>query len=311
MTTIQKTAVRTYFHQEQEILLITDGQTCWDATEAITMVSIMFLMRDCQRDNAPNWPLPSTPWENHLQELKDGDLQLLAEAANPDDSQRSFTLYDNLLEQYKLEYCLTEKPGATHNGRWKNTIIEHNKFYSINQHVHDHPAPDDPPHNPAGDTSPYGTITSATAEAAGVWKIDTNQGQSGLMLDQRLWNSLPAGVRAPMLHPGYAVGESEFPIMATILDLDTPQIFNEAIDATKNNPRYRPALKYLMMSNDSCTHYHASTIGQKRSRGSIGTFKLYEHAAEFVHNPANTLKYGELTFYQCALDDISLHICPP
>ena len=218
MTTTQKTPVRTYFHKEQEILLITNGQTCWDVTEAITTVSILFLMRDCQRENAPDWPLPSTPWEDHLQELKDGDLQLLAETANPDDSQRSFILYDIPPEQYRLEHCLKEKPGATNNGRWKDTVIENNKFYRINQHVHDHPAPADPTPSPAGHTSPYGTITSATAEAEGVWKIDTDQGQTGFMLDQRLWNSLPAGVRAPMLNPGYAVGDSEFPIMATILN---------------------------------------------------------------------------------------------
>ena len=159
--------------------------------------------------------------------------------------------------------------------------------------------------------SHYGRITEAEPAAQGVWRIRTENDQQGFILDLETWTMLPRAIQAAMRKPRYAVGELEYPIMATILGLDTPQIFNEAIDATKNNPRYRPALTYLMMSIDSYTHYHASTIGQKRSRGSIGTFKLYEHAAEFVHNPANTLKYGELTFYQCALDDISLHICPP
>ena len=299
-----------YYNLDTGEVLLTDQVTCWDATIATNFTGLLTLLNDLAADDPQTWPLESSPWTDHTQAVREGRTFLIVDIRDPGEDTEALTFYNRKPEEGFFPADLLLSQGAFPSRNWKRKVQYMNQVDQLLQHVRANPTP--PPHtNPRGSMSHYGRITEAEPAAQGVWRIRTEHDQQGFILDLETWTMLPWAIQAAMRKPRYAVGELEYPIMATLLGLEDPRTLNQALSATKQYRRYERAALAVICTFPSGVHYHGTEGHEDGRQDTVMTFKNHLDAMAFASGAEVAAGYRNPGYFQCCGEECANLEHPP
>ena len=104
--TAQASSIQAY-QSEDELLLLTDSETCWDMTPTICYRSMALFMQDlAAKRELDVWPMKSRPWQQYQEDVRSGRLTLVAELHNPNQPDETLSIRTTALEDFAMDAFL-------------------------------------------------------------------------------------------------------------------------------------------------------------------------------------------------------------
>ena len=291
--------IQTYDYNTHRRTLLTDGVNCWDISLAIRFNSILNFMYDlAHREDTSEWPLTTEPWHNYHELLETGELTLIAELHNLGQDNVAFSIPAAARTNHTLKTFLVDPVPRNHRP-WKHLLTWLDKLVQLRQTVQDPAQPlTEKAGNPTGTRTPFGKLLNSQPVGNGVWQVETEGNQKGLMFSPELLDFLPYEIQKLRAHRLFTTEDKELPIMSVILGIDDSCTFNTAVNITKRYYHYGPVLPYLMDTVPQ-VHYHVYNSGNRHRTERIATLKSNGHAWAFCKD--NVKEYGyDMSYAQCS-----------